>query len=253
MSQPAGSSAALSGAGTSAPTFTADLPGTYRIALVVTDECAVASAADEVVVSSTNVPPTADAGADLTATVGAAITLAGSAVDPEGDAMTYAWVVVSRPTASTATLTSADTLSPGFTPDEPGTYEFSLVASDPFDDSVADTVILTAVADVATVEDLLLEAAALVRSLPRDAFAALGHQRAISAQLRGALEEVQECGGSTCARAIQRIQNLMERTDGFPLRGALDERGPGKDWVVSESAQEELYDLLSSALDLLLA
>ena len=61
-SVPAGSSASIVGADTISPSFVADVTGTYNLSLIVTDEDVQASTPDLVIISSENLPPTADAG-----------------------------------------------------------------------------------------------------------------------------------------------------------------------------------------------
>ena len=67
----------------------------------------------EVIVPHLNSPPAADAGPDRAVSEGATVHLNGSAsADPDGDAMSYRWTIVSP--AGAVTLQGADTLSPSF-------------------------------------------------------------------------------------------------------------------------------------------
>ena len=128
--RPAGSSAALSNPAAVNPSFTVDKTGTYVARLVVNDGH-TNSAADFVTITVANRAPTANAGADQSAVVGAAITLDGSgSSDPDGDALTYAWSFASIPAGSTAVLSNPNSVSPGFTIDEPGSYVVSLTVND---------------------------------------------------------------------------------------------------------------------------
>ena len=63
-SKPTGSSADLSDPNLPNPTMTLDKEGTYVLSLVVTDSRGAASAPDEVIISTLNSKPTADAGPD---------------------------------------------------------------------------------------------------------------------------------------------------------------------------------------------
>jgi hypothetical protein len=75
-----------------------------------------------------NRPPFADAGANVTATATAQVTLDGSAsVDPEGAGLTYEWTQISGPAV---TLTGANTAQPYFTPAIEGEYLFQLRVND---------------------------------------------------------------------------------------------------------------------------
>lgn len=95
-------------------------------------------------VTSSNTAPTIDAGNDSTVTVGTiAVTLSGTADDPDGDTMTYQWSVTSAPTGGSTTITSQTSLTgASFTPDEAGSYTIQLSVSDGTV-SVTDTMTLT--------------------------------------------------------------------------------------------------------------
>jgi hypothetical protein len=129
-SKPAGSAAALSSATAAKPTFTAELVGTYAATLVVSDG-KLSSPVSSVTVTALNTPPVANAGAAQFTNVGGGVTLDGSASsDPDGDAVTFAWAIMSAPAGSAATLTSATTARPGLTPDLEGAYTVQLTVSD---------------------------------------------------------------------------------------------------------------------------
>ena len=94
-SRPAGSAAALTGASSAAPTFTADVAGTYVASLVVNDG-KVNSTAATVTITATvaNAAPVANAGAAQNVTTGTVVTLNGStSSDANGDPLTYAWTL----------------------------------------------------------------------------------------------------------------------------------------------------------------
>ena len=144
-SAPEGSTTALTGATTVAPTFTPDLDGAYVVSLVVNDGT-VNSAADTVTILAVNTAPTANAGPDQTVDIATLVTLNGAgSSDPNGNTLTYAWTLTTKPETSTAALTGATTVSPTFTPDLAGSYVASLVVNDGTVNSVADTVTITAV------------------------------------------------------------------------------------------------------------
>ena len=78
-----------------------------------------------------NVPPVANAGPDQTVLVGATVQLSGSkSSDVDGDPLSYAWSVVSRPAGSAATLTSPSSVNTSFLVDLPGTYVVQLLVHD---------------------------------------------------------------------------------------------------------------------------
>ena len=123
-SRPAGSSATLTGGNTVAPTFTADAAGTYVATLTVGDGKATSIAATVTISASVgNAVPVANAGAVQSVVAGALVTLNGSASsDANGDPLTYAWTLTTRPAGSTATLAGATTAAPTFSADVAGTF-----------------------------------------------------------------------------------------------------------------------------------
>jgi len=103
--RPEGSSATLTGADTATPNFVADLSGAYDVSLVVTDAQGLSSDPDPVTISSANLAPTADAGADAGAIVGDMTALDGTdSSDPEDDPLAHAWSIIEAPDGSSATL-----------------------------------------------------------------------------------------------------------------------------------------------------
>lgn len=93
-----------------------------------------------------NQPPTADAGEAQSVTVGDPVSLDGSgSTDPDGDDLTFAWELRSKPDGSSAELAGADTPAAGFVADAAGEYEVALTVSDG-QESDSDTVLITAAA-----------------------------------------------------------------------------------------------------------
>ena len=130
----------------SQPTFTASAVGTYRFRLVVNDG-QVDSESDTVVVTvfQPNRVPVANAGVDQSVEVGAKVLLeGGGSQDSDGDVLTYQWTQFE---GSSVFLSDATSVTPSFTPDEAGTYRFSLIVSDGQLDSAADTVMVGVAVD----------------------------------------------------------------------------------------------------------
>jgi hypothetical protein len=126
----------LSGADTSAPSFTPNLLGDYTAALVVVDSAGLESVPAVVIVSTVNSPPIADAGSDRALlTLGVAIRLGADpghqSSDPDGDDIIYRWTL-ERPTDSQATLSDVADPTPLFIPDVYGLYTVSLIVTDEF-------------------------------------------------------------------------------------------------------------------------
>lgn len=168
LSRPAGSAAALSRPTDAAPTFVPDRAGTYRLRLVVSDG-QVDSARDEVVieVAAANAAPQASAGATRSAVTGTRVTLDGSgSTDPNGDSLTYAWSLTERPPGSNATLSSATSVAPSFTPELNGDYVATLIVSDgKLQSSPATVLIKAGPANVAPMADAGANQNVLVNSL----------------------------------------------------------------------------------------
>jgi len=132
LAKPIGSTAVLSSTTSAKPTFTADLVGVYVASLVVND-----GKVDSAIVTTTvtaavaNVAPVANAGPYQNVVTSTTATLTGAASsDANGDALTYKWVMISKPLSSTAVLSSDTVVSPTFVADKAGTYVFSLQVSD---------------------------------------------------------------------------------------------------------------------------
>ena len=127
------------------PTFTADVSGDYIFGLIVNDG-AINSIVDQVTVTASelNLAPSANAGVDQNTVDGLLITLDGSlSSDPNGDMITYAWLLTAAPTGSTATLSNTSIVNPTFTADTVGTFMFDLVVSDGVLSSAADSITVT--------------------------------------------------------------------------------------------------------------
>ena len=93
-----------------------------------------------------NSVPVANAGSAQTVLVGATVNLTGAASsDANSDALTYKWVLTTKPTGSTATLTSASLVSTTFKADVEGVFVASLIVNDGKADSTVSTVPITAV------------------------------------------------------------------------------------------------------------
>jgi len=147
ISKPSSSNAALSSTTSPKPTFTPDVAGTYVASLVVSDgKDRSPTAVVTVIASASNSAPVANAGAAQSVSIAAVVTLNGTgSTDANGDTLTYRWTLTSKPTSSTAALSSATVASPTFTADLAGSYVASLVVNDSKVDSTnTSTVTITA-------------------------------------------------------------------------------------------------------------
>jgi hypothetical protein len=116
--------------------------GTYTFRLTVTDNNG-ASASDDVNVvvnSTTNQPPTVNAGLDQTITLPvSSVNLSGTASDADGSIVTYAWT---RVTGTGGTISSPVTPSTSVTGLSAGSYTFRLTVTDNSGASTSDDVIV---------------------------------------------------------------------------------------------------------------
>ncbi len=243
--KPMGSAAALTGANTAMPSFVADAAGTYTASLVVTDSIGQASPADEVMVSTANLVPTADAGPDRVGLVNDLIVLDGSgSSDPEGMALNYAWSLDNVPAGSNAVLANTNSVSPNLIPDRAGLYGVSLIVSDnlgPSDPDTAEITVLTR-SDFASMK--IACAADLITDLPESAVKTKGNQKALLNYLGAAAKAVQR---PDYEKAIERIEFALQRTDGCAINGVPDGNGAGRDWVETCAAQLEIDRCLNEA------
>jgi hypothetical protein len=144
-SKPNGSGAALSGPATVSPSFVMDVFGDYRVQLVVNDGT-IDSPPDTVTIRTVNNPPTAYAGPDVKVYIvdNTVVPLDGSgSIDPDGDALTYQWSLVTRPSGSQASLSGPTAVNPTFVVDVPGTYIAELVVNDGKANSAPDSVTIS--------------------------------------------------------------------------------------------------------------
>ncbi len=121
------------------PIFVAELAGTYSATLTVSDGT-FSSDPDEVLISTVNSAPVANAGPDKSAAVGANVVLDGSnSFDIDGDPLSYSWLLKQVPNGSTSTITGEYTAKPTITLDKPGEYLAELTVSDGALNSQPDT------------------------------------------------------------------------------------------------------------------
>ncbi|MDH3492167.1 MAG: PKD domain-containing protein [Acidobacteriota bacterium] len=250
LTSPMGSSAVLTDAGTSTPSFVADVNGTYVVELVVTDGGGLPSLADEVEISSNNLAPTAAAGNDQLVILGNLVNLDGSgSSDPEMDALTYSWSIISAPGIIPA-LDDANTAMPSFTPVEEGAYVLSLGVSDDIGPGFPDMVEITVTSASGFAENRIVNVDGAVDSLIVGQVTTGGNQEAFGNFLSQAIAALQD---DDVAKAIDKLEKAIERTDGCALRGSPDGNGKGRDWITDCAVQLEAYQLLNDALSALTA
>ena len=139
---PAGSTTVLFNVTAVRPAFVPDRPGTYIAQLVATDGRAI-SEPDTVVITTDNVRPVANAGADQTIHVGVAAILDGTgSTDANGDVLLYHWTIASRPRGSSVQILR-DVPVTTLVPDVDGVYVVNLQVSDGTLTSDRDTIVIS--------------------------------------------------------------------------------------------------------------
>lgn len=137
-SMPNGSGASLSLQTTGTPTFSPDLLGDYVIKLIVSDGSAF-SEEDSVTISLINADPIISAGPDVTVLVGDVFTFnCEGSYDPEGEELSFQWSQLEGDSLDIKNSYSCEATVR--LPEEPGTFIFSLVASDNHNDPVTDMI-----------------------------------------------------------------------------------------------------------------
>jgi hypothetical protein len=143
ISRPSGSTSALSSTNIVDPTITADKLGAYVIGLVVFDGL-MNSVESTVTLTLTNNNPVAVAGPPQSKHSPLLFQLDGSgSSDGDSDPLTYTWRVISRPSGSTAALSSTNIVDPTITADKLGAYVIGLTVNDGWVNSAENTVTLT--------------------------------------------------------------------------------------------------------------
>jgi len=246
--KPGRSSASLSAANTMKPSFRADVLGDYTVELTVSDARGLRSAPARVTISSSNTAPTAEAGDDKGALVGALVSLDGSAsADPDGDGLGFSWTLA-MPAGSAAALTGQLTATPAFTADVPGTYVATLTVTDPFGAAATDTVAVSVVRPGNFAQEQLVRALNAISKLTPAEVTTRGNQNALQQHLGQVIASLQ---AGDMAQAADKLLKAMDRTDGCARWGAPDGDGEGRDWIVTCAAQARVYPLLMSALEAL--
>jgi len=145
LSKPEGSAAEIIDPASLNPTFIADQVGDYIIRLIVTDSLGLSSIPDDVIVSTENSAPIADAGLDQAVIeIGTLVQLYGcNSWDLDGDSLVYEWSFASKPAESETIMSATNVCDPSFVADKHGEYVIELLVSDPWASSTADSVLVS--------------------------------------------------------------------------------------------------------------
>jgi len=177
--------------------------------------------------------------------VNRSVALNGSAIDPDGDSITYAWQFSVVPTGSQAQIAQPNLAVTSFVPDLPGVYVATLTPSDFVGPGVSANATITATTATMFAEIQAQAAAEAIQALPADAVTTIGNQNALVQHLSNAALDL-ESGNPIGAQ--QQLEEAIARTDGCVLRGVPDGNGSGRDWITSCAAQEQIYPVLAAAL-----
>lgn len=244
--KPEGSTATLSNASGSTPTFVADKNGTYFAMLIVQDSRGAASASDSVTISFDNVKPVADAGGNQAVTLGQTVQLNGSgSSDANGDALGYAWHIVSAPAGSTAALVGATTQTPSFSPDAAGTFVISLIVNDGFLNSDPHTVTVEVTTRQSQAITEVRGAITAINGLSDGSFKNPNLRNALTNKLNAVLHDI-DLG--LYQDALNKLQNdVLTKTGGCSQVGSPDKN----DWVTVCASQNLVVPALQRAIVLL--
>jgi hypothetical protein len=245
VSVPPGSAVtALMNANGISPSFVADVAGDYVVQLVVTDQEGLFSLPSQVTIGE-NPPPTATAGPDQLVIVNTSVMLNGSALDPDGDTVTYQWQFTRLPAGSNAQFAQPALPETSFVPDLPGVYVAALTPTDFVGPGISASATITVTTAMAYAEIQAQAAATQVLALSGDEVTTAGNQNAFIQLLSNAVIALQN-GNLVGGRHM--FREAISRTDGCTSQGSPDGNGPGRDWITSCAAQEQIYPVLVACL-----
>lgn len=250
ISKPPFSSAALNDPTAVNPTFVADSLGTYVIELIVTDNQGLDSFPDEVVVSSENVKPISDAGANQIVLVGDTVNLDGSgSYDVNLDPLTYKWNMTSKPKDSLTELIGSETAYPNFIPDIEGLYTINLVVNDGFLDSDPSYITIFAI-DAENIDDFiraLMNTVLAINGLDDSDFNNVNNRNALTLKIIVVLKNYRQDGYSE--KMLDKLRDdIAAKMDGCAIG---DPSAPDQnDWIINCPAQNVVYPHIMEAISI---
>ncbi|MGD9226646.1 MAG: PKD domain-containing protein [Desulfobacterales bacterium] len=249
--RPPFSGATLSNPNGAQPTFVADMLGTYIMELVVTDDLGASSVPDEVVVTSGNVKPVADAGGNQVVIVGQTVFLDGSgSYDVNLDPLTYSWDMVSQPKGSFAVLSDPLVVDPNFVPDIQGLYLVSLVVNDDLLDSDPSNATILAI-DADKIDDFieaLMKAIIEINGLDRSDINNYNNKNALTNKIISVI--LNYLKGNYGLSMLDKLRDdIAGKFDGCALDDPATQ--DQNDWIMNCLAQDKVYPHLELAISIL--
>jgi len=253
LSKPPESQTVFSDNSISNPVFVVDANGDFEIQLRVTDVWGL-SGTDTLKVTFENVRPIADAGENQSVVVGDTVYLNGSqSSDANADALSYEWSLVSYPQGSGSGLAATDTAMTEFFVDVPGVYSVNLVVSDGMSASDPANVMITAVANIDYLNQLLMDAVEAINNLDKDQLknvfgGYLGwrvRREFLTCKINMALILIAKEKYDAAAKLLNYF--VVPHMDGCSESSELEM----DDWVRDCSAQAGIYPLVMEAVEIL--
>jgi hypothetical protein len=242
LQAPLGSSAVLDNASAPTPSFTVDKPGTYTATLIVNDGFADSDPTN-VVISTSNSAPVANAGTSLSTTVGSQVALNGaSSSDSDGDGLSYSWSFLSIPIGSQAALSDIHSATPSFIADKAGTYVAGLVVNDGFTDSSQETVQALAIVNQSGVIQEIQDLQQYISSLNSADFKNSNMQNTLLNKLNAIIKNV---SAGSYADAVSKLQDdVLGKVSSCTLKGNASK----SDWIINCSSQINAYQQVQSII-----
>ncbi len=242
---PVGSTASIINMNLATPKLVPDLQGEYIIHLIVNDGM-VDSLPDEVVISSENVKPVADAGSNQAVIAGDFVHLNGcNSFDANGDPLTYSWNIISAPVDSIAEINPTDVCLTGFNADLPGQYMISLVVNDGYLNSDPSTINVLAISWQDAFTELIYEAIDVINALDPEVFKNKNMVNALTNKLNATLDDFIH---GRYQDALDKLNHdIIAKTDGCNSAGFPDKN----DWIRDCESQGQAYPRIENAIILL--
>jgi parallel beta-helix repeat protein len=193
-----------------------------------------------------NQPPVAQGGDDQVVVVGDTVVLDGSgSYDANLDDLDYSWGFDSWPEGSKTELLEPTSVVTSFIPDVEGEYVISLIVNDGLADSEPDDVTIEVVAVHDAVDMALADISGFVRDIDDDSL----RNRKLRKPLTNKVDAVMQMVDEGCYEdALKKLEHdILGKTNGCVEISEADKN----DWITDCDEQEQLYDLLIRAIELL--